>query len=994
MKHPQDTPRKPLQQTIFSAKTRQPKPNNRILLSTRLFSLVDEYLEHGHLWIEGAPGTGKTMLAAGYCSQNKRSAAWYEIDYLDADPISFFSIFPQAFLSQALISAENVTLPELPPEDMLGLPSFSRHFFRQLFSQAIGQWILVLDNIHALPEDSPFLRILLICLEELPVNCRAILISRTPPPPAFARMRINENLRLLGSDTLYFTRREIAEIMSLYDVDPQKKEYLDDLEHMTSGWAAGLTLLLHEHNRTSRIGSPRIKVEQQELFDYFTEEFFSRFSKAEKTLLLQATLLPEINTVNMSKVLKNSLSNSFFKSLSQRNFFTYSLNSQESLFQFHPLLKEFLERKIEQLPSRQIVVCFLERMAEIFFEEGREEDAIDLLYKAGSIKKSITLMKKTGSRLLQQGKYKTLCNWQQMLPPDSVDKEPELLLFFGIAITPFDPPRGIEILRKSFHLFQKQGKDHAELLACSALTNSIINHFSNLALLDPWIDYLEQKLDPKVFPTNQSFENETIAASIFRVLVLRRPTHPDLEFWRQIVVKHGGMRPALVTHYLWTGRFTEARATLDNIYAHTDQIRSKLQLTAIKAMELQYYMIMADTDRCIQTINDALNIIRKSGVNVWEVHFLILGAACCLNCGERQKGASYLRQADEKIEQARLLERSYFFVVKTLEALVDDNLSDADRYQESALTLAESVGMPSYTLWCLYGSALVAVLQDSRTKACERFDRVLSLAENPDNPWFLCQRHLGLAYLELRLNNREGAQEHLRQGFSIARENSYLTFFFFLPRMMETIAVTALEEGIEIDFVQRFITRWKLVPEHPPIHLDSWPWPVKIYTLGRFSIICNGKTLDESARTGRKPIMLLMALIAHGGRQVSKSILADHFWPDSHGDEQVAAFKITLHRLRKIIGVDSALIQTSDHISLNPRLCWIDCWQFERQANLILNSSCKSSANKNQTEMIQKTLLIYRGDFLASFQDEVWCHDRRHHLTNIANHLKALTAPK
>ena len=990
MGHFQDAPGKPLQQMIFSAKTHQPKPNKHILPRGRLFSLIKSHLKNGHLWIEGSPGTGKTMLATGYCSQNKRPVAWYEFDHLDADPMSFFSVFPQAFLSPTFIETEISPLPKLPPEDMLGLSHFARYFFRQLFSQIKDQWVLVLDNVHIITKDSPILNILVICLEELPIGCRAILTSRTAPPPAFARMRINSNLQVLDSHKLYFTRQEIAKIMSLYDIDPQQQEYVDELEQITSGWAAGLTLLLREHTRISDLENRPIKAGQQELFDYFTEEFFSRFSKTEKELLLLAATLPEINAAYMDKVLKNRRCKDFFKSLSHHNFFTYLLNEKEYLFQFHPLLKEFLERKIGALLPKQLSSDFLEHMADIFLDEKREKDAIDLLYKAECLKKCIALMKKIGSRLLQQGEYKTLFNWQQMLPQDSVNKDPKLLLFFGSAITAFDPPQGVKLLKRSFDLFQKQGNSRAALLACSALTNSIINHFSNLALLDPWIDYLEQKLDPETFPANNSFENETIATSIFRAMVLRRPTHPDLENWLQLVVKYGGMRPALITHYLWTGRFTKARAALDNIYAHADRIGSKLQLSAIKAMELQYYLIMADTDRCIQIIDESLDIMRKSGVRVWEVHFLILGAGCCLNCGEREKAADYLRQVEENIDRARLLERSYFFVVKTLEGLLDGNLSDADQYQESALKLAESVGMPSYTLWCLYGSALVAVFQDNREKAHALFDRVLTLAENPGNPWFLCQRHLGLAYMELRLGRRKEARKHLQEGFSIAQENNYLTFFFFLPQMMEAVTIAALEEKVEVNHVRKIITHWKLTPEHPPIHLDRWPWPVKIYTLGRFSITCHSKRLKGSSQVGHKPIMLLMALIAHGGRQVRKSQLTDLFWPDSQGDEQIAALKITLHRLRKLIGVDDALLQTSDHLSLNPKLCWVDSWQFERLANLALNSSCRDLGEKEQNDMVQKALDVYRGDFLAPFQDEAWSISQRQHLANIAGQLMEL----
>jgi hypothetical protein len=104
-----------------------------------------------------------------------------------------------------------------------------------------------------------------------------------------------------------------------------------------------------------------------------------------------------------------------------------------------------------------------------------------------------------------------------------------------------------------------------------------------------------------------------------------------------MVIKQGGTRPSLITHYLWTGRFVEARAAINNIYAHKDQIGSNLQMSAIRAMETQYYLIMADADNCVRVIDESLQMMTESGVRVWELHFLVLGAGCCLNCGDRKK---------------------------------------------------------------------------------------------------------------------------------------------------------------------------------------------------------------------------------------------------------------------------------------------------------------------------------------------------------------------
>ncbi len=63
----------------------------------------------------------------------------------------------------------------------------------------------------------------------------------------------------------------------------------------------------------------------------------------------------------------------------------------------------------------------------------------------------------------------------------------------------------------------------------------------------------------------------------------------------------------------------------------------------------------------------------------------------------------------------------------------------------------------------------------------------------------------------------------------------------------------ALEEGIEVEYVQEIIRRRRLVPENPPVHLENWPWPLKVYTLGQFLIYKGGQPLRFSRKAQKSP---------------------------------------------------------------------------------------------------------------------------------------------
>ncbi len=980
-------PPSPSPEVTLSAKTQIPRRSKLICLRQRLHDQVFKLLKDGNIWVTGPPGSGKTVLISDIAVNCTRAVAWYELDPLDNDPATFFSYFSQSFSSSPTHHFFDPPPPELLLENMLALPIFARKFFRHLFKQLQQRWLLIFDNFHELSENSPILELIVICLQELPLDCKIIIISRQPPPPAFAKVKADGILNILSEKDLRFNRREITKIATQHGIRAEDANRIDYLQQTTAGWAAGLTLLLTEHSETICSQNRGLKLDHQELFDYFTGVVFAKLADEEKKILIEAALLPDIQPDIIDQLCSNFSSKEYFSRLSKQNFFTYALDKHGTLFQFHPLFKEFLCNKADMLPPDELN-SFYRRAAAILVSKNRVGDAVELLIHAGDWPQSTELIQANGAAILQQGRFKTLLHWQQNLPSHIVDKNPWLLFFFGNATTAFNPPEAAKLIKKSFVLFQEQQNTRGALLACSSLITSIVSYLSDLSALDPWLDFLNQQLDARTYTSDGSYENKSISDSIFRAMVLRRPAHPDLKYWLKLVIEHDNPDPVLIIHYLWTGQFPEAKAALDRICMQQEKIRSKLLLSALKAVETQYFFIMGDNRNCCRVIDEGLQLINTTGIRVWELHFLVLGAGSCLNSGKRKQAKKYLRTVEKNIDKTRLLERSYYHVIKTIQALLDDDLVTADHHQQSALEMALSIGMVSYETWCWFGSALVALFQSNYDKAVIRFDKVFTLSSSPGNPWLTCQAHLCIAYMYHKKRDRRQTIQHLNLGFQLAKHHNYLNFFFFLPKMTQALSVIALENDIEPDFVCRFIREKNLTPSPPPVHLANWPWPLKIYTLGRFSIVRNGETLQPS-QSKNKPVMLLQALIALGGRQVGKTQLANIFWPDSEGDFQATALKVTLHRLKQLLGIQNIIIQTPVYLSLNPSLCWVDCWQFERMANAAIESTKRNHGET--TSKCRRAITLYQGDFLAPYQDEPCFIDYRQRLQKIHKRLITIT---
>lgn len=142
--------------------------------------------------------------------------------------------------------------------------------------------------------------------------------------------------------------------------------------------------------------------------------------------------------------------------------------------------------------------------------------------------------------------------------------------------------------------------------------------------------------------------------------------------------------------------------------------------------------------------------------------------------------------------------------------------------------------------------------------------------------------------------------------------------------------------------------------------------PIRIYTLGRFSLLRNGEPIRYSSKT-KKPIELLKTLLAAGGREVGTAQMADILWPDADGDTAHNTLNVTLHRLRKLLHEPDAIQMADNKLALNAMHCWVDAWEFERQLNK-LESLLKSRHTSPHSifEGTAELLSLCNGPFLKS----------------------------
>jgi len=144
----------------------------------------------------------------------------------------------------------------------------------------------------------------------------------------------------------------------------------------------------------------------------------------------------------------------------------------------------------------------------------------------------------------------------------------------------------------------------------------------------------------------------------------------------------------------------------------------------------------------------------------------------------------------------------------------------------------------------------------------------------------------------------------------------------------------------------------------------SFPQPsIRVYALGRFSIVLHEQALTFASKVPKKPLQVLKALIALGGRMVDIEALMGTVWPEL-GYAARPALDVALMRLRKILGSQSAVTLSDGRLTLNEQECWVDVWSFERAI-----AKFDSAANRHQRRTIFD---LYRGRFLDRDGDLQW----------------------
>ncbi|CUS31345.1 BTAD domain-containing putative transcriptional regulator [Candidatus Nitrospira nitrificans] len=733
---------------------------------------------------------------------------------------------------------------------------------------------------------------------------------------------------------------------------------------------AGVVLFLeHARAETAAMVSSET-APSRTIFQYLAREVMARLEPGAQESLLKIGLLPE-TTAEMAVTLTGLPgAGDLLTRLYRIRYFTERVDRQTVWYRFHPLFRDFLLTQLLSKYEPKDVQRLRQISAGLLAEAGRQEDAITLLRDAEDWPTMSRQIIAIAPTMLGQGRVATVEGWISSIPPTAAREFTWLRFWQGCCRVFLNPSEAQHIFEEVFERFVADGDQAGILLAWTNLVRCILLQWKCLPCLDQWIDRFAA-LQPDGAPYPSDEIEAHVAEAMAGALVWRRPQNPQTRYWleRAIVLNDrltglgaGHAIFSTESYLTWLGDLAGARKGNDRLLERASK------LGALPSMKMVYYMgeamlswIDGRAEDCRTAVRKGLSLAEREGIHLWDGWLIFQGIQNNLLNGDLETVWQQLENVQRGSLEGLYLSQ-YYYQVAWYSLLIGD-LQSALSMSEQALETAVQDGGPFPEALCCLLAASTNHNCGNHQKAKAHRTRAETIGEAMGSDLLRYGAWLLASQFAFDSGDRVKGLESLRDAFALGRKQEMTEYPGWQAQAIARLCATALDEGIEVPYVQDLIRkRW--LPLTPELRPAAWPWRVKIYTLGKFQVLVDGQPLGKNRKAPHRLLDLLLALIVCGGQDVPVSRLMDVLWPDADGDQAQENLKKSIARLRKLLSVADSILWQEGKVSLNKNLCWVDALAFDSFAK----------------QQDQWPIALYKGPFLGYDEIPAWAESERDQL--------------
>ena len=886
-------------------------------------------------------------------------------------------------------------MPLLTPEYLPNIEGFTRRFFRELFARLPDGATLVLDNYQEVPADQRFHVVVAQSIDEVPQGINVIVISRRDPPDCYARLIANENGSLIEWEELRLSSQEAYAISAKRTtMTPQD---FDTLYRASDGWAAGLTLMLERVRRNGIVPEAMAAETREAVFNYFAGVIFDRLPPETQHVCMTTALLPQITARGAELVSGEPQASRLLERLYRERLYTDRRMvvaadrdprpGNEMLvatYQYHPLFRAFLLDRGRLAWTAETRERWLLNAVSLLEVSGQVSDAIAILIEIGQWTRAAELIVVQAPRLIAEGRWQTLHAWLHRLPDDRLQETPWLVYWWGVSLLAINQVDARKLLERSHALMQAGGDVAGQLLSAAGAIDSHYFQWASFTEMDRWIAVIQNLL--VLQPAFDSIEAELhVNSSLLMALSYRQPGNPLLPrcvarvrdlLDTEIDVNQRVTAGTFLLGYCYFaaeyGLATRIIATIEPLLSHSDV--TPLSRLWWRARVGYHGYHIADYLGALRALDEAASTSHSHGLaglhsaEPMLEFFKTLVALGSRDPATAQESVATLRRLANPL---RRMDMWYLRFSESLMALLGNDLPASLELAHASIRSASEMGMAYVHEFSLTLTVHVLARMGRDADALQAADEAKSLAAGTVIHNMAAEAMFVESYIALRRGDRPAAIERARNAFEASRKTNYAFWFRFIPEVLPEVCSLALSEDIEPSYVGEVIKRYAIAPPRP--YLRHWPWPIQISTLGAFAIVKAGTPIELTKSATRKPMELLKAIIALGVEGVSVAALIDHLWPDAEGDTAQKTFAITLHRLRRQLGDEHAVVMKAGTIGIDQRVCWVDVAAFE---SLTGDEVRSGAVNLDSVVALRAAVshvkALYRGRLLPNETSQSW----------------------
>ncbi len=936
----------------------------------RLYALFDN-IDSQIWWFSASPGSGKTTAMASYVANRPQNAAWLRLDASDQDPATFFHYLGLAIAS--VLPRFRFRFPVYDYEYHHNLAGFAQHFFRYLATRVTCDLKIVLDDAQEI--DQTVLALMINCAaKELPSNIKLIILSRTQPHADLARLQTSSLLSVIDNDRLQFTREEAKQLLANSSAQLDEAQF-EQLYTETNGWAAGLQLLCTSNGVSVSHVNGEQAIAYTLLFDYFASEIYAHLDPRLRNLLLKTAHLEQVPVAIAVALTEDTGCRELLDELCQRCFFTYRIASTPPVYEYHSLFREFARSQANTIFTQPERKALLQLSGNLLVQYDQIDAAIDLLLKAEAWPDASALILKHVKIFCAQGRQQTLCRWLSKLPEQIRETNPWLSFWYAETLLITSETEARKYLDIAYRAFAARGDQLGQLLTCAFILEAMHLGRCTFHDLEHWATQMKSLYHQ--LPLCDRADELSIATGRILASLLLYDFDDDFDLvctrvenlLQEDININRRLSSAMIL--LWYFFAKLQRVKMLDLISSTKELLKHPKLTALQKarwlwIEGYYQMAYEGENRKADELwLAAEKVAAQASLTKIKITIRLYRAQAALREGKIEVVQKYLDEVNGELNLASAMDRVIYHYTGSRLAAVSGQADEAFNHAQAALNHCERIHYP-LRLRDTYRLALVsALLMQEKYVEAEAILIDLDCAAGTVRTVNRCLIDLLRSYVAIKTLQTESAERLLRSGLKAAREANFSNLFPTSPAVVSTICETALRFNIESEFAARIAAQRQLLIPEPD--WDNWPWPIKIYCLGKFAIHLNGTPFNVSAKSPHKLIDLLQTLLAYGGREILIGDMIDLLYPGESRVGAQQAFDVALHRLRKLLRDDAALLVRKNRISLNPERVWVDAWS-------LMNSLRRLGSAVPQLHpaaIAKKIFSVYSGHFLADCPAEL-----------------------